>query len=307
MGSLEILESFGFLPYIRRRGRKLMPHLSLRFRDATFHIDSVKGDINDYNLITHAHSDHYGQRNMDNENAIASTKTAKILETVTNKKFSGITFNVGENLNFDGLNLKIKTYDTGHISGSSAFLIQSECKILVTGDVKDWRVPRCDVLITESTYGHPEHTFEDEIDRIVEEAMDATYGVYPIGKAQRVARILVENGYHVKANQSISRICKALGIEIGEEDAEVELTTPKDVWRARGKRFVITAQKFYRLPRIVLSDHLDYGGILKMVEHSKANCVLFYHGKPSEKLIEDVKEMGKDVFTLKDLDMLSFG
>lgn len=308
MESLEILENFGFLPYIRKVGKKLKPHISLRIRDVTFHIDSSKG--NGYNLITHAHSNHYGQYNMDNVNAIASIETAKILETVTNKKFSGITFEVGDKLELNtDSNLKIKTYDTKHILGSSAFLMHlpdSGCRVLVTGDVKDWRIPKCDVLITESTYGSPDYTFKDEVDRIIEEAMNATYGVYPIGKAQRVAKILVENGYGVKANQKISKICRALGIEVGEDDSvcEVKLTTPKEVWSAKGKKFVITAQKFYRLPRIVLSDHLDYEGILKMVEHS-TECVLFYHGKPSERLIEDVKEMGKKVTTLRDLDKLS--
>lgn len=310
MRSLEILESYRFLPYIRKVGKRIKPHISLKFRDVTFHVDSSKGNgINSYNLITHAHSDHYGQYNMENENAVASIETAKILESVTNKKFSGIMFNVGEKLKLhDELDLKIKTYDTKHILGSSAFLITSHnSKILVTGDIKDWRIPKCDVLITESTYGNPEHTFEDEVDRIVDEAMNATYGVYPIGKAQRVAKILIESRYNVKANQKISRICKALGIDLTEQDeeAEVNLATTKDVWRAKGKRFVITAQKFYKLPRIVLSDHIDYEGILRMVEHSKAECVLFYHGRPSEKLIEDVKGMGKDVLTLKDLDKLS--
>lgn len=202
--------------------------------------------------------------------------------------------------------LKIKTYDTKHILGSSAFLVNSDCKVLITGDVKDWRIPKCDVLITESTYGSPDHTFEDEINRIVEEAINATYGVYPIGKAQRVAKILIENGYNVRANQKISMICRALGIKVyHDEDGEVKLTSPREVWSAKGKRFVITAQRFYRLPRIVLSDHLDYEGILKMIEYSKAEYVIFYHGKPSEELIGEVKEMGKDVATLKDLDKLS--
>ena len=301
MSSLKILESYGFLPYLRNDG-KLKPHLSLKFEGATFHVDTLKGD--GYNLITHAHSDHYGQRNMKNKRAIASIETAKILEAVTKKSFSGITFSVGETLNLDE-NIKIKTYDTKHMDGSSAFLLSnSDCRILITGDVKDWKIPKCDVLITEATYGNPEYVFEDEVDRIIKEALNSTYGVYPIGKAQRVARILIENGYNVNSEQSISKICNALDIPL-VEDADVKLVTTRNIWKARGKKYIITAQRFYKLPRIVLSDHLDYKGLLNMVEYSGAECVIFYHGKPSKKLITDVKEMGKEVYTLKDLDSLS--
>ena len=301
MSSLRILENFGFFPYIRK-GKRLKPHISLKFRNATFHIDSLKGE--GYNLITHAHSDHYGQYNMENRNAIASIETAKILEVVTNKRFNGFTFKIGEKMIIE--DLKIKTYDTKHIVGSSAFLIcNSDSKVLITGDVKDWKIPRCDVLITEATYGSPEYVFEDEVERIVKEALNSTYGVYPVGKAQRVAEILIKNGYSVCANQKISKICRALKIPLVNENADVNLTTIKNIWNCKGKRFVITAQRFYRLPRIVLSDHLDYSGLLKMIEKSKAGCVLFYHGKPSESLINEVKNMGKEVYTLKDLERLA--
>jgi putative mRNA 3-end processing factor len=301
MKSLEILENYGFLPYIRRAGRRTKPHISLRFKEIDFHIDSLKGD--GYNLITHAHSDHYGQYNMRNKDAVASRETAKILEATTGKEFHGVTFKIGETLDFE--TLKVETYYTKHIAGSTAFLIKSDSRILITGDVKDHRVPKCDVLITEATYGKPSDVFSDEEDRIIEEAADSTYGVYPIGKAQRVAKILIQNGFEVSANSKIARICSALGINVNNGGNDVKLVSPKELWSSKGKKFIITAQKFYRLPRIVLSDHLDYIGILRMIERSRAQCVIFYHGKPSTRLIEDVREMGREVITLNELDRFS--
>lgn len=52
---------------------------------------------------------------------------------------------------------------------------------------------------------------------------------------------------------------------------------------------MLTAQRFYRWPRITISDHLDYKGILEMIEHCEPEEVVFYHGKPSKKLLEELK------------------
>lgn len=301
MNSLEILEVFNFLPFRRANGIRTKPHLTLRFKDVDFHIDSSKGS--GFNLITHAHSDHYGSSNMANPNAVASVETARILKATTSKKFSGITFKIGDTLNLGGI--KIRTYPTEHMHGSTAFLIESETRVLVTGDVKDYRkLPKCDVLVTEATYGSPEHVFEDEIHKLVNEAKGSTFGVYPIGKAQRVASILLENGYAVKAEEKIERICRAIGIDV-EEDGDVCLVSPRTLWSVRGKKYILTAQKFYRLPRIVISDHVDYEGLIGMIEHCDAEHVIFYHGKPSPDLLRDVKEMGKSVTLLNQLDRLS--
>ncbi|MEM0330279.1 MAG: MBL fold metallo-hydrolase RNA specificity domain-containing protein, partial [Archaeoglobaceae archaeon] len=67
--------------------------------------------------------------------------------------------------------------------------------------------------------------------------------------------------------------------------------------------YILTAQRYYRHPRIVISDHMDYRGIIAMVEHCKAEHVIFYHGKPSIKLKEELAEMGITCSTLKDIDV----
>ncbi|MBO8182764.1 MAG: MBL fold metallo-hydrolase [Archaeoglobus sp.] len=309
MNSLEFLENFGFLPFRRKGKRGVKPHLSLRFNSnvvVDFHVDSYKGlpqeDYEFYNLITHAHSDHYGQNNLGNGNAVASLETAKILSATTGRDFRGRTFNLGEKLELAGI--RIRTYPTEHIFGSSAFLLESDCKVLVTGDVKDFSsLPKCDVLITEATYGRPDFVFEDEIEKMIENAESSTFGVYPVGKAQRAAKILNENGYAVNATPKISKLCEIFGIEISNE-AEVNLVSPKELYESRGRRFILTAQNFYRWPRIVVSDHLDFLGILAMIDHCDPEHVIFYHGRPAESLLD---LLDRDYSLLRDLDVMSEG
>jgi len=300
MDTLYILENFGFLPFRRIENGKTRVHLSLRF-NVDLHIDSSPSNSG-YNLITHAHTDHYGHCNMKNQNAIASEETVTILQASTSRDFLGRYFRLGESLRID--ELKIKTYPTEHISGSSAFLIDFNSRVLVTGDVKDYSsLPKCDVLVTEATYGKPDDIFAEEIDRVVREANESVYGVYPIGKAQRVARILNEAGYSVSAEEKIRRICHLLGIDC-HPDGDVKLVSPKSLQRTRGRRFILTAQRFYRYPRIVVSDHLDYNGIVGMIEHCNPEHVIFYHGNPSNKLCEEIKNMGIGVTLLRDLERI---
>jgi len=290
MNSLEIAENYGFLLYRKNS----YPHVSLRFKGVDFHIDTKPGE--GFNLITHAHSDHYGVRNLQNPNAVASLETAKILEAVTGKSFAGRTFRVGETLDLGGL--KIETFPTKHIHGATAFYIR-DADVLITGDVKNWRrLPKCRVLITEATYGHPSFVFEDEIEKLIRAAKSrATLGAYPIGKAQRVAEILSKEGLDFTAEDMIRKICSALGIEVGNSGALI--VSPRNL----DNGYILTAQRYYRIPRIVLSDHIDYRGIISMVEHCEAEHVVFYHGKASEKLKKELASSGVSCSTIEDVDI----
>ena len=292
-----MLKGFEILIYRRKFGRGFRPHFSLKIDGIDFHIDSSPGI--GFNLITHAHTDHYGLRNMENRNAVASKETARILETVSGKRFRGITFNVGETIKVGGL--KIKTFDTGHMHGSTAFYFKDK-GILITGDVKDFSsFPKCDLLITEATYGHPAYVFEDEIDRVVRAAEEGReLGVYPVGKAQRVAELLNENDIGFRTTEKIERICRALGIDF--QKGEAKLLPTREVRNG----YILSAQKFYR-NRIVLSDHIDYRGIIEMISHCDPDYVLFYHGRAHWRLIEEVKGMGVTPLTLTEVVLKPMG
>ncbi len=291
MELLDIAEKFNVLIYRRKYGNGFRPHFSMRINEVDFHIDSSPGK--GFTIITHAHSDHHGLRNLKNLRAIASQETATILSAISDERYRGMIHSIGERLNLKGI--RINTYNTGHIDGSTAYFFRDN-GILVTGDVKDFsHLPRCDVLITEATYGHPSYVFEDEVERVIEAArLGVELGAYPVGKAQRVARILSENEIGFKASGKIKKICDALGIE--HSDGEARIVSPREV----SDGYVLSAQRFYR-KRIVFSDHIDYRGIVELVDYCNPEYVLFYHGNPTEKLIHEVEEMGVKALTLRDI------
>ncbi len=302
LSSSDFSEFFGFYPFRRRWGSRIRPHFSFTYSGVTFHVDSSKGRAGEVNLITHAHTDHHGQKNVKNEFALSSKETAKILEACCGE-YRGISFDVGESVKVRGV--RIRTYHTHHMHGSSAFYFDNG--LLVTGDVKDYRsLPKCRVLVTEATYGFRHYVFEDEIDKLVRVERGSILGAYPIGKAQRAAEILLDAGYDVCVEGKGRIVCEKLGIEVGE-NGEVTITSPRELGKYRGylgRKYILTAQEFYRYPRIVLSDHLDYEGILRMIEHCNPECVLFYHGKPGGELLEEVRGMGYEVSTLDALDVV---
>ncbi len=315
MNSFDFKEYFDFFPFRRIWGTKyrtasrhnnkkiyqnkklkLRPHFSFRYSGITWHIDSSKGKAGEVNLITHAHSDHHGQKNLENLNAIASKETAKILEVCCSKKYRGKTFEIGETIKINGV--KIRTYPTYHMHGSSAFLFDNG--VLITGDVKDYRkLPKCKVLVTEATYGSPEYNFEEEIDKL-RSVGSSTLGAYPIGKSQRVAKILLDEGYSVKVEGKAGKICRELGIEV-DDSGEITITSPKELYYRSGRKYILTAQNLYKIPKIVVSDHLNYSGILSMIEHCKPECVIIYHGNPGKELIDEIRGLGCEVTLLNEL------
>jgi len=285
--------------YRRRYGKGCKPHFSLCIEGLHYHIDTSPAD-HGINLITHAHSDHYGQRNMENSRAVASRESAAILEACTGKKFSGAVFKVGSRIRIG--DMRIKTYPTFHMHGSAAFYFR-DSDILITGDVKDYsKLPKCKILVTEATYGHPSQVFEEEVDRLLKVASSerGVFGAYPIGKAQRVAEILSKEGFGFSAEDRIAKICSAVGFEPSDGPF---IASPRNL-HLYGGGYILTAQKFYRWPRITLSDHLDYRGILEMIDHCEPEEVVFYHGKPSKRLLEYLRNEGIVCRTLNDLQVM---
>jgi len=281
--------------YRRKYGRGFRPHISFLLDGSEFHVDTSPGESG-WNLITHAHSDHYGQRNMENPHAIASIETARILEAATGKEYEGMTFHTGEKMRINGQ--RVETFKTYHIHGSTAFFFK-DFELLITGDVKDYReLPECQILVTEATYGSPTQVFEDEIDKLLDVASDgAVFGAYPIGKAQRVAEILTANiGF--RTEERIERICRAVGIKPSKSGPLI--VAPRNL-ASYGGGYILTAQKFYRWPKITLSDHLDYKGLLEMIHHCNPETVIFYHGNPSKALKRHLESERIKCWTLNEI------
>ncbi|MEM3852225.1 MAG: hypothetical protein QXP70_04415, partial [Methanomassiliicoccales archaeon] len=96
----------------------------------------------------------------------------------------------------------------GHITGSSMFLIEDDCRILYTGDfctrrkvyLEPAKPVKTDVLIMETTFGDPRYRFPDPLhlasvirewtEDMLGEGLFPVFRIYPLGKAQELTEIL---------------------------------------------------------------------------------------------------------------------
>jgi putative mRNA 3-end processing factor len=301
------------------RGRPA-PHLSIRFDSHLFSIDtsrSPKACIQpDAYLITHAHSDHYGKSAMLSSRAIASVETARALEIRHGRKYQGSTFSVGESIMVG--DVEIKTHPTGHTIGSAAFSWQTEVgiRILVTGDVKDYSaLPRCDLLISEANYGDPWDSsciFDDDLAGFFEALEDgATFGAYAFGKAQRAVALIRGMGYTGTIgmdDQSLAltrELMSGAGPFTGIDCHCTNVVTPWSLDQVPGRnKYILTGRTDMGYRTIRISDHLDFRGLMKMIEHISPEEVLVYHpgGERSNLLAHHLQQCGMRASSLEEIE-----
>ncbi|HEY3274571.1 MAG TPA: MBL fold metallo-hydrolase, partial [Methanocella sp.] len=281
-----------------------------------------------YFLITHAHTDHFGKSAMLSERAIASDKTAVTLEMRHDQHFQGRTFKVGETIDVDGV--QVRTYHTQHSIGATAFFWENDrgVKVLVTGDVKDFSgLPKCDLLVTEATYGDPRDMnciFKDDFDSF-ETALThkrVGFGAYAFGKAQRAVSMARSFGFDntiAMDPNSFLLTRRLLGDEAGDivslkkegswasgDEYRMSVTSP---WTLNNlpfgtKKYVLTGQKHYDHPTICISDHLDFNGLRDMVFAVDPEFTLVYHpdgGSNATAFSDFLRRNGKPSCTLSDL------
>ncbi len=309
---------FGVEPVRRINSRGgCAPHLSLQFDDHLFSIDSSrspKASIQpDAYLITHAHSDHYGKSAMLSERAIASVQTARALEIRYERKYKGRTFKVGESIMVG--DVSVKTYSTGHTIGSAAFSWETEAgaRVLATGDVKDYSaLPRCDYLVTEANYGDPYDPaciFEDDLAGFFE-ALDsgASFGAYAFGKAQRAVALMRAMGFQDEIGMDAQSLIltrelmkDAAGPLTEVNGCGTNVVTPWNLPQVRCKsKYFLTGRRDTSYPTIRLSDHLDFRGLMKMIEHVSPKEVLVYHpeGERASLLAHHLQQCGLETTSL---------
>jgi len=319
----EAIEDLGVSPLRRVNGRGgLAPHLSLQFDSHFFSIDTSRApkrcDLPDAYLITHAHSDHYGKSAMLSPFAIASEETARALEIRHDHKYQGKTYSVGESI-FVG-DQEVKTYTTGHTIGSNAFYWENEVgtRILVTGDVKCYdSLPKCDLLVTEANYGDPHDPgclFEDDITAFGD-AVDcgAAFGAYAFGKAQRAVALIRGLGY--KDAIGMDEKCLALTEElmpnagpftpVEENGTDISVVTPWNLSLANSwNKYVLTGRADVNFPRINLSDHLDFRGLVGMIDKVSPEATIVYHpeGDRANALAAYLREGGMSAISVSEVE-----
>ncbi|MDF1556811.1 MAG: MBL fold metallo-hydrolase [ANME-2 cluster archaeon] len=276
------------------------PHVALSFDDHVFAVDTTRTFGNDPTqpdayLITHAHSDHHGKSAMLSNKAICSKETARALEIRFDKEYMGRTFQIGETIDINGI--EVTTHPTHHTIGSCAFSWQngSGTRILVTGDVKDATdLPGCDFLVTEANYGDPADMscyFEDDIAGLEQVIGDnVALGAYAFGKAQRAVSLVRSAGWQDEISMDTKgyNLTKGLMCDCGPLKEIIQynggyegmvIVPPWDLGKLPGsmKKYVLTGRQDYYYPAIHISDHMDVTGLVNMVMELQPEATLIYH------------------------------
>lgn len=276
-------------------------------------------------LVTHGHSDH---ARAGHGAVLATAHTLAIMALRHGPDFcaSRQAARFGESIDLGGV--RVTFHPAGHVLGSAQIAVERNgLRIVASGDYKCRPDPTaeafapvaCDVFITEATFGlpvfrHPDPAAEiGALIRSAEEFPDRTHlvGVYALGKAQRVARLLRDNGWNrpVHIHGALKEICsyyQASGIDLGDlRPATIEgggrgdfagaivLGPPSSFASPWVRRFAdpliafasgwmqIRArmrQRGVELP-LVISDHCDWDELTRTIRDTGASQIWVTHGR----------------------------
>jgi putative mRNA 3-end processing factor len=284
-----------------------------------FHIDPVRAV--DKAVITHGHSDH---ARPGHGAVLATRETLDLMRLRYGDDFAGTAQAVryGETLHLDGTTVTL--HPAGHVLGSAQVAVAADgLTIVASGDYKDVADPtcapfelvRCDVFITEATFGLPVFRHGDagaEIDKLLRSVAlfperAHLVGAYSLGKAQRVIALIRAAGYDkpIYLHGALDAITRyyANAIDLGELRnvrgtpktdlaGAIALCPPsalKDVWTRRFPDPLTSfawgwmrvraraRQHGVELP-LVISDHADWDGLTATVAATGAFEIWVTHG-----------------------------
>jgi putative mRNA 3-end processing factor len=271
-------------------------------------------------LVTHGHADH---ARSGHQAVWATPETLAIMEARYGPQ-AGHAVDYGEPRDMGGV--EVEFVPAGHVLGSAQIVLRYRGEtIVVSGDYKRRPDPtcarfvpvKCDVFVTEATFGlpvfrHPET--HDEIDKLLAASRAnpdrcVLVGAYALGKAQRVIRELRNMGYDdpIYIHGALQRLCDLyveLGVDLGElrpatgvAKAELQgriVLCPPGALNDRWSRRLpdpITAmasgwmrvrqrarQKLVELP-LILSDHADWDELTETLIEIAPREVWVTHGR----------------------------
>jgi len=314
-------------------------------RPGGFHIDPVRPV--ERAVITHGHSDH---ARAGHGAVLATQETLDIMRLRYGENFAGTTqaIRYGEEIRLG--DVTVRFHPAGHVLGSAQIAVTAkDTCIVASGDYKDAPDPtctpfdlvRCDVFITEATFGLPVFRHggaTDEVKKLL--ASVALFperahlvGAYSLGKAQRVIALLREAGYGAPiylhgAMEKITHYYQSRGVGLGElrpvrgmKKADlagtITLAPPSatsDLWTRRFPDPVTAfasgwmrvraraRQRGVELP-LVISDHADWDGLTATIAATGAGEVWVTHGQ-EDALVHWCRTRGLQA---QPLDLVGYG
>jgi putative mRNA 3-end processing factor len=271
-------------------------------------------------VITHAHSDH---ARWGSQHYLCHHLTLPLLQLrLGANNYQAVEWN--ETIDINGV--KVSLHPAGHIIGSSQVRVEYKGEVwVVSGDYKIendglsgvFEPVKCNVFITESTFGLPIYNWkpQEEIFNSIQSWITENHAAgktsvlmaYSLGKAQRLLPCIEATGLPIFLHGAVYNVHQALvnaGIKLPAVQ-RVEPDMPKDTFKgnvviapgsADGspwmKRFSPSSvgvcsgwmQVRGNVRRrnadagFALSDHADWNGLLKAVKETGAQKVYVTHG-----------------------------
>jgi Cft2 family RNA processing exonuclease len=279
-------------------------------------------------LVTHAHGDHVARH----RTILCTPETAELvrLRSGPGSAFRVLRFHEPQAVG----PLRVTLLPAGHILGSAMALLEGPGgSLLYTGDVRPEGGLTCppaepahaDVLVTEATFGLPEHRLPPPAEvraDLVAFARDTlaagatpVFLAYALGKGQEVLASLAQAGIPAAAHGTIWNLCRvyrAFGItfkgsrRLGRDRArraaivvpprfrnttEVRAAAPLRIAAVTGWGHRVLGDDIERV--FPLSDHADYDGLVDIVERVAPGKVYVVHGYAQE-FAADLRARGFD-------------
>ncbi|MBN1677062.1 MAG: hypothetical protein JW880_00845 [Candidatus Thermoplasmatota archaeon] len=284
----------------------------LTMDNRSFRFDPRRLEPGDVNMISHAHSDHLPTSFKDM--AATCSPITRDFVRVRRRKEIEIRSEGG-----------VRSLEAGHIAGSRMFAVKGDKTVLYTGDfctrdkgsTKAARPHKCDILITEATYGKPQYVFpehseviavaKDWLEDIVGKNRIAVLFAYPLGKSQELTASFRDFplALHPTIAQN-NRLLRSHGYDLCDAEYDPERTKPPFVYITSGmgkdREFVrklvgrgakTAAFSGWALDRgytyqsgvdeaFVVSDHCGCDELLEFVRRCSPEKVFTQHGFAKE-------------------------
>ncbi|MHB9132315.1 MAG: MBL fold metallo-hydrolase [Armatimonadota bacterium] len=297
-------------------------------------------DRREWSFVSHAHSDHIAPH----DEAILSPGTYRFICQRKAAPSKAHILPFGETQAVRGVQCTL--YPAGHILGSAQLLVDiGGQRLLYSGDFKlqpnraaeQIVIPQADVLIMETTFGHPRYAFPPSAG-IVSEMLDwcdacLADGVTPVllgyslGKGQEILAALADRDYRILLHRSMyetSRIAEEFDVAFppyeewspGRGEGCVVLCPPHlRKWIVpklpANRTAIVSGWAFdpsarYRYgtdTAFCLSDHADFNDLLHYVEQVGATRVYTVHGYATE-FASELRRRGYDAHSLDEPDQL---
>ncbi len=160
----------------------------------------IEGDLS---FISHSHFDHLFTRDNGTPKA-CSPETKAMVEYRLGKEMN----NTRQDHELEHISVRLK--NSGHVLGSNSMVVESDEKLIYTGDVSlrkrafldGFKPEKCDTLILETTFGKPEYVFPSyrEVEKQAKEWVNGCLSRgesvvlmgYSLGKAQLISYMFRE-------------------------------------------------------------------------------------------------------------------